>query len=191
MAHARRKFFDLNAAQANPIALEALNRIAALYALEHQGKAMDVAARAQWRQAQSRPLLDSMQAWLRSIRPLVANGSGTAKAMDYSLRRWAALSRYASDGRLPIDNNPVENIIRPIAIGRKNWLFTGSERAGQRAAAIQTLLGTAKLNGLDPAAWLRETLEKLPTCLNSNIDSLLPLRVETLHPSTTQVFVGA
>ena len=191
MAHARRKFFDLNAAQANPIALEALNRIAALYALEHQGKAMDVAARAQWRQAQSRPLLDSMQAWLRSIRPLVANGSGTAKAMDYSLRRWAALSRYASDGRLPIDNNPVENIIRPIAIGRKNWLFTGSERAGQRAAAIQTLLGTAKLNGLDPAAWLRETLEKLPTCLNSQIDSLLPLRVETLHPSTTQVFVGA
>ena len=152
---------------------------------------MDVAARTQWRRERAQPLLDSLQAWLRSTRPLVANGSGTAKAMDYSLRRWAALSRYASDGRLPIDNNPVENIIRPIAIGRKNWLFTGSERAGQRAAAIQTLLGTAKLNGLDPAAWLRETLEKLPTCLNSQIDSLLPLRVETLHPSTTQVFVGA
>ena len=111
--------------------------------------------------------------------------------MDYSLRRWAALSRYASDGRLPIDNNPVENIIRPIALGRKNWLFTGSERAGQRAAAIQTLLGTAKLNGLDPAAWLRDTLEKLPTCLNSQIDSLLPLRGETLHPATPSVNVGA
>ena len=191
MAHARRKFFDLNAAQANPIALEALNRIAALYALEHEGKAMDVAARTPWRQEQAQPLLDSMLAWLRSTRTTVANGSGTAKAMDYSLRRWAALSRYASDGRLPIDNNPVENIIRPIALGRKNWLFTGSERAGQRAAAIQTLLGTAKLNGLDPAAWLRDTLEKLPTCLNSQIDSLLPLRGETLHPSTTQVFVGA
>lgn len=176
MAHARRKFFDLNAAQANPIALEALNRIAALYALEDQGKDLGVDARTQWRQHQAQPLLDSMHAWLRRTRMTVANGSGTAKAMDYSLRRWAALSRYASDGRLPIDNNPVENIIRPIALGRKNWLFTGSERAGQRAAAIQTLLGTAKLNGLDPAAWLRDTLEKLPTCLNSQIDSLLPLR---------------
>ena len=191
MAHARRKFFDLNAAQANPIALEALNRIAALYALEHEGKAMDVAAPTPWRQEQAQPLLDSMLAWLRSTRTTVANGSGTAKAMDYSLRRWAALSRYASDGRLPIDNNPVENIIRPIALGRKNWLFTGSERAGQRAAAIQTLLGTAKLNGLDPAAWLRDTLEKLPTCLNSQIDSLLPLRGETLHPATPSVNVGA
>lgn len=118
MAHARRKFFDLNAAQPNPIALEALNRIAALYAIEHQGKDMDVAARTQLRQAQ--PLLDSLQAWLRCARPLVANGSGTAKAMDYSLRRWVALSRYAGDGRLPIDNNPVENIIRPIAIGKNN-----------------------------------------------------------------------
>ena len=191
MAHARRKFFDLNAAQANPIALEALNRIAVLYALEHQGKAMDVAARTQWRQEQAQPLLDSLHAWLCSTRMAVANGSATAKAMDYSLRRWAALSRYASDGRLPIDNNPVENIIRPIALGRKNWLFTGSERAGQRAAAIQTLLGTAKLNGLDPAAWLRDTLEKLPTCLNSQIDSLLPLRDQTLHPATTSVNVGA
>ena len=111
--------------------------------------------------------------------------------MDYSINRWAALSRYAGDGRLPIDNNAVENTIRPIAIGRKNWLFTGSERAGKRAAAIQTLLGTAKLNGLDPAAWLRDTLEKLPTCLNSQIDSLLPLRVETLHQATPSVNVGA
>ena len=80
---------------------------------------------------------------------------------------------------------PLENIIRPIAIGRRNWLFTGSERAGKRAAAIQTLLGTAKLNGLDPAAWLRDTLEKLPTCLNSEIDSMLPLRTAPLHPSTS------
>jgi transposase len=191
MAHARRKFFDLNAAQANPIALEALKRIAALYALEHQGKTMDVAARTQWRREQAQPLLGSLHAWLSSTRMVVANGSGTARAMDYSLRRWAALSRYASDGGLPIDNNPVENIIRPIAIGRKNWLFTGSERAGQRAAAIQTLLGTAKLNGLDPAAWLRDTLEKLPACLNSQLDSLLPLRVETLHSSTPSVNVGA
>jgi len=86
---------------------------------------------------------------------------------------------------LPIDNNPVENVIRPIAIGKKNWLFTGSERAGKRAAAIQSLLATAKLNGLDPAAWLRETLTELPTCLNSQIDSLLPLRAEQVKEITT------
>ncbi len=185
MAHARRKFFDLNAAQANPIAQEALKRIAALYALEDQG--MDTDARTQWRQAQAQPLLNSMYKWLLNTRSGVANGSGAARAMDYSLRRWDALSRYASDGRLPIDNNMVENVIRPIALGRKNWLFTGSERAGQRAAAIQSLLATAKLNGLDPATWLRETLEKLPTCLNSQIDSLLPLRVAPIYHATQSV----
>ena len=184
VAHARRKFFDLNVAQANPIALAALNRIAALYAIEAQGRDMTVDARTQWRQEQAQPLLDSMQDWLRQTRVMVANGGGLARAIDYSLKRWTALSRYATDGRLPIDNNPVENIIRPIAIGKKNWLFTGSERAGKRAAAIQTLLGTAKLNGLDPAAWLRDTLEKLPTCLNSEIDSLLPLRADSIRAST-------
>ena len=183
VAHARRKFFDLTVAQANPIALEALNRIAALYVIEVRGRDMTVEARTQWRQAQAQPLLDSMHTWLRQTRVMVANGGGLAKAIDYSLKRWAALSRYATDGRFPIDNNPVENIIRPIALGRRNWLFTGSERAGQRAAAIQTLLGTAKLNGLDPAAWLRDTLEKLPTCLNREIDSLLPLRTGSIHPS--------
>ena len=184
LAHARRKFFDLNVAQANPIALEALNRIAALYVVEARGRDMTVEARTQWRQEQAQPLLDSMHDWLRQTRVMVANGGGLAKAIDYSLKRWPALSRYATAGRLPIDNNPVENIIRPIAIGKKNWLFTGSERAGKRAAAIQTLLDTAKLNGLDPAAWLRDTLEKLPTCLNSEIDSLLPLRTDPIHPST-------
>ncbi len=178
LAHARRKYFDLNEAQANPIAQEALNRIASMYAIEAQGRDMDTTARTQLRQEQAHPQLKSMHDWLLSTRMKVANGGGTAKAMDYSLKRWAALSRYATDGRLPIDNNPVENTIRPIALGKKNWLFTGSERAGKRAAAIQTLLGTAKLNGLDPAAWLRDTLEKLPACLNSQIDSLLPFYKE-------------
>jgi transposase len=180
LAHARRKYFDLNAAQANPIAQEALRRIAALYAIEVQCKDMTVDERTQWRQAHAQPLLQSMHGWLLHTRVTVANGGGTAKAIDYSLKRWPALSRYATAGNLPIDNNPAENVIRPIALGRKNWLFTGSESAGKRAAAIQTLLGTAKLNGLDPAAWLRDTLEQLPTCLNSQIDSLLPLRLEPL-----------
>ena len=180
LAHARRKYFDLNAAQANPIAQEALERITALYAIEAQGRDMDSAARLALRHEQAQPRLQAMHDWLLLTRASVAHGGGTAKAIDYSLKRWAALSRYASEGHLPIDNNPVENAIRPIALGRKNWLFTGSERAGKRAAAIQSLLATAKLNGLNPAAWLRDTLEKLPTCLNSQIDSLLPLRTQPL-----------
>lgn len=184
LAHARRKFFDLDAAQANPIAREALVRIAALYAIEAAGREMTLDARTELRRDQALPVLESMHDWLRLTRVSVAPGGGTARAIDYSLRRWQALSRYATDGRLPIDNNPVENIIRPIAIGKKNWLFTGSERAGKRAAAIQSLLATAKLNGLDPAAWLRETLEKLPTCLNSQIDALLPFNTEALHRTT-------
>jgi len=186
LAHARRKFFDLNAAQANPIAQEALARIAALYAVEAHGREMTADARTVLRQEAAVPLLQSMHDWLLKTRVKVANGGGTAKAIDYSLKRWVALSRYALDGRLPIDNNPVENAIRPIAIGKKNWLFTGSERAGKRAAAIQGLLATAKLNGLDPAAWLNETLTKLPTCLNSQIDTLLPLRAVPIPEATTK-----
>lgn len=179
-AHARRKYFELNEAQANPIAQEALLRIAALYAIEARGREMSIAERATLRQREALPLLASMHEWLKVTRMTVANGGGTAKAIDYSLKRWEALQRYAENGALPIDNNPVENAIRPICLGKKNWLFTGSERAGKRAAAIQSLLATAALNGLDPAAWLRSTLEKLPTCLNSEIDSLLPLRQSPL-----------
>jgi hypothetical protein len=174
-AHARRKYFELNEAQANPIAQEALLRIAAVYEIEARGRDMSIAERADLRQREAKPLLDSMHTWLKATRMTVANGGGTAKAIDYSLKRWPALSRYAESGALPIDNNPVENAIRPICLGKKNWLFTGSERAGKRAAAIQSLLATAARNGLDPAAWLRSALEKLPTCLNSKIDSLLPL----------------
>lgn len=185
LAHARRKFFDLNAAASNAIAQEALTRIAALYEIEARGKNLSVAGRAYLRQHEAQPLLKSMHDWLLKTRVNVANSGGTARAIDYSLRRWAALSRYATAGDLPIDNNPVENAIRPIAIGKKNWLFVGSERAGERAAGIQSLLATAKLNGLDPHAWLRETLEKLPTCLNNNIDSLLPFQTAPANPITT------
>jgi len=181
LAHARRKFFDLDAAHANPIAREALARIAELYAIEGEDRDLRIEARAQLRQEQAQPRLAGLRAWLLSTRASVADGSRTANALDYSLKRWPALCRYATAGHLPIDNNPVENDIRPIALGKKNWMFVGSERAGKRAAAIQSLLYTAKLNGLDPAAWLRETLEKLPTCPNSRIDSLLPLRTSAVQ----------
>jgi transposase len=174
LAHPRRKFFDLHAANGSPVPAEALRRIAQLYALEQQAKGGTAAARLALRQEQSKPLLAQCQQWLVATRLSVADGSGTAKAIDHALKRWPALVRYADSGTLPIDNNPVENAIRPIAIGKKNWLYAGSERAGRRAAAIQSLLGTARLNGLDPAAWLKSTLEKLPTCRNSDIDDLLP-----------------
>jgi transposase len=176
MAHARRKFFELHAANGSPIALEALNRIAALYAVEKFAAENNFSSieRAKLRQTQAQPLLDEMKTWLTATRMNVANGSALAKAIDYSLRRWAALSRYAQSAILPIDNNPIENAIRPIALGKKNWLFAGSERAGKRAAAIQSLLATAKRNSIEPQAWLKDVIEKLPTWPNSRIDELLP-----------------
>ena len=155
-----------------------IGMVAAIGVLTTWGLTQHAALRLGFHAALGRP-------WLRQSRLTVANGGGTAKAIDYSLKRWAALSRYATDGRLPIDNNPVENAIRPIAIGKKNWLFVGSERAGKRAAAMQSLLATAKLNGLDPAAWLRETLDALPTCRNSQIDSLLPFTAGGLPHSVS------
>ncbi|OIQ79865.1 transposase IS66 family protein [mine drainage metagenome] len=176
LAHARRKFFDLFAANQSPVAAEALRRIGELYEVERQTQEMDAAERLQLRQETAQPKLDALRTWLMQTRITVADGGATAKALDYSIKRWPALIRYVDSGVLPIDNNPVENSIRPIAIGKKNWLFAGSERAGKRAAAIQTLLGTAKLNGLDAHAWLKDTLEKLPAWPNSRIDELLPLR---------------
>jgi transposase len=109
-------------------------------------------------------------------RARVPDGSATAKAIDYSLNRWGALTRYLSDGNLPCDNNWVENQIRPIAIGRKNWLFAGSLRAGKRAAAIMSLVHSARLNGHDPYAYLRDVMERLPTQPASRIQELLPHR---------------
>jgi hypothetical protein len=136
-----------------------LLRIGKLSAIEAQAKELDIEARQQFCQEKSQPILKDLYGWLIQTRTLTADGGASAKALDYILKRWPALIRYAETGHLPIDNNPVENSIRPIALGEKNWLFTGFERAGQRAAAIQTLLGTAKLNGLNPAEWLKDPLE--------------------------------
>lgn len=179
LAHIRRKFFDVHAASGSPVAEEALRRIAQLYAIEQQAAGTTPLQRHALREQHAIPALADMHAWLLATQRTVAVGSGTAKAIEHALKRWPALQRYASSGTLPIDNNPVENAIRPIAIGKKNWLFAGSERAGRRAAAIQSLFATAKLNGLDPSRWLADTLEKLPTCPNSKIDSLLPFANST------------
>jgi transposase len=173
-AHARRKFFDLHKASSSPIAQEALTRIAALYRSEAETADLDVAARHAHRQQHAAPILAALKAWLDRIRPTVAGNSGTSKAIDYTLRRWPALTRYLDDGRYPIDNNPIENAIRPIALGRKNWLFAGSETAGIRAAAIMSLLATAKANGHDPHAWMSDVLTRLPMTLDRDIQTLLP-----------------
>ena len=181
LAHARRKFFDLHQANQSPMAWAALQHIAILYAIEAEGQDFSIEARQQLRAEKSRPQLQVFHHWLLQTRVGIANGGASAKALDYTLKRWPALIRYAETGHLPIDNNPVENCIRPIALGKKNWLFVGSERAGKRAAAIQTLLGTAKLNNLNPAQWLTETLEKLPTWPNSRIEELLPFAPEHIE----------
>ncbi len=175
MAHARRKFFDLHVANESPMAAEALRYIQQLYAVEADAKRMSVSERQALRLARSVPLLASLQQFLTDSRARSADNGASAKAIDYSLKRWEALSRYALTGDLPIDNNPVERSIRPVAIGKKNWLFVGSERSGQRAAIIQSLIGTAKLNGIDPQAWLKNTLECIPVWPNHRIDDLLPI----------------
>ena len=175
LAHARRKFFELHVASKSPLALEALHRIAELYAIEAEAKDWSIEQRQVIRQEQSLPKLQALKEWLQEKLQIAAPNSATAKAIHYLLKRWEAFERYAHTGYLPIDNNSTENSIRPIAVGKKNWLFVGSERAGKRAAAIQTLLGTANLNSLNPADWLKDTLEKLPVWPNSRIDELLPL----------------
>ncbi|MGH9485138.1 MAG: IS66 family transposase, partial [Terriglobales bacterium] len=182
MAHARRKFFDLHQANQSTQALEALNRIAEVYQIEAVVKDLDPQDRHRYRLRHARPRLEAMNDWLVALRATTLGGSGLAKAIDYSLKRWSALTRYLDDGRYPIDNNRIENAIRPIALGRKNWLFVGSESAGRRAAAIMSLLATAKANGHEPHAWLLDVLTRLPTTLNRNIDQLLPHR---WTPTTT------
>lgn len=177
-AHARRKFFELDHGTPNghPVAAELLGRIARLYEIEAQARESTQADRKAVRVEHAMVELQQLHERLSQIRQKAAPGYGLAKACDYLLRRWESFARYAETGELPIDNNPVENAIRPIALGKKNWLFAGSERAGKRAAAIQSLLATAKLNEIEPTTWLKSTLEKLPTCLNSRIDELLPLK---------------
>ena len=173
-AHARRKFFELHTANQSQIAVQALEQIGQLYEIERQVQNMPTDERLRIRQQQSRSIVDKLKSWLADNRTKVPEGSATAKAIDYSLRRWQALTVFVDDAQVPIDNNWVENQMRPIALGRKNWLFAGSLRAGQRAAAVMSLIQSAKLNGHDPHAYLKDVMDKLPTWPNSRILELLP-----------------
>ncbi len=182
MAHARRKFFELHASNKSQIAEQALLYIGQLYAVEREVKSLSTDERKQIRQVKSKPLAGAMQEWMMLQRQKIIDGSATAKALDYSLRRWGALTRFLDDGQLPIDNNWAENQIRPIAIGRKNWLFAGSLRGGQRAAAVMSLVQSARLNGHDPYAYLKDVLTRLPTHKMSQIAELLPHRWQPSQP---------
>jgi transposase len=182
LAHARRKFFDLHAANQSQIAQAALQQFAQIYEIEREVKDLSTEQRLAIRQDKTRPVLDALHAWMTLQRRKVPDGSATAKALDYSLKRWAALVRFAEDGQLPLDNNGIENQIRPIAIGRNNWLFAGSLRAGQRAAAVMSLIQSARVNGHDPYAYLRDVLERLPTQRASQISELLPHRWHSVPP---------
>lgn len=174
LAHARRKFFDLHAAHKSQIAEFALEQFAKVYAVEREAKGISADERKAIRQHHTQPMLDALHEWMLLQRQKVPEGSATAKALDYSLRRWVALTRFVDDGQLPIDNNWIENQIRPIALGRSNWLFAGSLRAGQRAAAVMSLIQSARMNGHDPYAYLRDVLMRLPTHKASQIEELLP-----------------
>jgi hypothetical protein len=169
MAHARRKFFDLHVANKSQIAEYALGLIGQLYKIEREAKALDNDSRKELRQQRARPIADALFEWMRLQRIKITDGSATARALDYTLKRWQVLTRYLDDGQLPIDNNWIENQIRPIAIGRSNWLFAGSLRAGKRAAAVMSLIQSAKLNGHDPYAYIKDVLTRLPTQKASQI----------------------
>lgn len=174
LAHARRKFHDLHAANKSELAAQALESIGALYGIESEIKDLPDKDRQRLRNEKARPIADALHQWMIAQRQKVPDGSGTARALDYSLKRWAALTRCLDDGAVPIDNNRVENQIRPWALGRNNWVFTGSLRSGQRAAAVMTLIQSAKLNGHDPYVYLKDVQACLPTLKNSAIDELLP-----------------
>jgi transposase len=186
-AHARRKFFDLYEATQSPIAKEALDRIGALYAIESEIRGRPPDERRDARQARAGPLLADLHAWLLATARPLSRKSELAGAIRYALSRWEALCRYRDDGRAELDNNAAERALRTIALGRKNHLFAGADTGGERAAGIYSLIGTAKLNDIDPEAYLRRVLERIAEHPINRIDELLPWNVAaSLTPRVQQ-----
>ena len=184
MAHARRKFHELHVTGQSHISIEALELFQSLYAVEREiderfeknqsPMPRDAQIVRQIRQQKAKPIADRLYAWLQQKRLGTTKNADITKAIEYCLKRWQALTRYLDDGNLPIDNNWAENQMRPWALGRKNWLFAGSLESGQRAASIMSLIQSARLNGLDPYAYLADVLRRLPTHKDKDIDELLP-----------------
>jgi len=184
-AHARRKFYDIHAAGASPIAAEALARIAELYAIEAEIRGQAPPVREQIRRARAQPKLEDLHRWLVETVKKLSKKSELAGAIQYALSRWRALTRYCEDGLIELDNNAAERALRAVALGRKNYLFAGADCGGERAAAIYTLIGTAKLGDLDPEKYLRHVLERIAEHPINCIEELLPWHVSLAAPAAT------
>lgn len=180
-AHVRRKFYDLHVAHASPIASEAIERIAALYGIEQEIRGHPPAERCGVRRARARPLIGELHAWMEKKLSTLSRKSEVAAAIRYALSRWRALVRYIDDGRIEIDNNGAERALRAVVMGRHNYLFAGSDSGGERAAAIYTLIGSAKLNDIDPEAYLSAVLARVADHPINRIDQLLPWNLSLSH----------
>ena len=184
-AHARRQFFELadiaanarrgkNAAAISPIALEVVRRIDALFDIEREINGRGAEERLRVRQERSAPLVAALEAWLREQRSRLSNSSSVIEPVDYMLRRWDRFARFIDDGRICLTNNAAERALRGFALGRKSWLFAGSDRGADRAAVMATLIMTAKLNDVDPQAWLADVLARIAGHPAHGLDDLLP-----------------
>ena len=174
MVHARRKLFELAAVGKAPVAAEAVRRIDELFANERDISGKPAAERLAAREERAKPLVLELEAWLRVQHARVSPKSETGKAIAYALNHWNALTRFLGDGRICLSNNAAERALRGVAVGRRNWTFAGSDRGGERAAAIYTLIESTKLNGVDPQAWLADVLARLPDHPAKQIGDLLP-----------------
>jgi transposase len=180
-AHGRRKFYELAELRKAPLAIEAVRRIDELFAIEREINGLSADQRLTARRQRSRPLTDALETWMRQERRKLSSGNPLAKAMNYSLERWPALTRFLDDGRICLSNNAAERALRGVAVGRRNWMFVGSDSGGRRAAAIYTLVATAKLNDVDPRAWLANVLARIADHPANRIAELLPWNWEAAN----------
>ncbi len=186
-AHGRRKFFELAELQKAPVAIEAVRRIDELFAIEREINGKPPDERRAVRQLRSKPRVEALETWLRAERKKLSSKAPVAKAIDYSLKRWQAFTRFLDDGRLCMSNNAAERALRGIAVGRKNWTFCGSDSGGRRAAAIYTLIETCKLNGVDARAWLADILARIADHPAKHIAELLPWNWKAGRTATAAV----